>query len=250
MLERKRYSLTVLGWLVTCLAAGAAIAQPQADLDAALAAPARPAEDKARDAIRRPAEVVAFVGIEPGMTVLDAFAGAGWYTEVLSGAVGPSGHVFMHNAPGFVERRGDEFRATLAARAERLGNVELLLRDLSDLGIDGRADAAMTALNLHDAMRDGRDSARSFLAGIYSALKAGGVLGFIDHVGAAGQDNAELHRIDRQTVRGLLEEVGFVIEAESDLLANPDDDHSLQVRDAVLGRRTDRMLFRARKPEG
>lgn len=229
--------------------AGLALAQePSATLQTALAAPERPAEDKARDAIRRPAEVVRFVGITPGMTVLDAFAGAGWYTEVLSGAVGPGGKVFMHNATGMVARRGEEFSNALAARAARLGNVELLVRDLPALGIDGQADAAMTALNLHDAYGDGRDSAVNFLRGIFTALRPGGVLGFIDHVGAPGVDNSELHRIDKDTVRALLTEVGFMIEAESDLLANPADDHSLPIRDAALGRNTDRMLFRARKP--
>lgn len=241
------------GWALACCwvvsFAGFVLAQDSvAMLRAALAAPERPAEDKARDPMRRPVEVLEFIGIGPGMTVLDAFAGAGWYTEVLSGAVGPSGKVFMHNAPGFVARRGEEFASALSARAARLGNVELLVRELTDLGIDGQADAAVTAMNLHDAYGDSREAALNFLRGIFTALKPGGVLGFEDHVGAPGVDNSELHRIDKDTVRALLTEVGFVIEAESDLLANPADDHSLQVRDAALARNTDRMLFRARKP--
>jgi predicted methyltransferase len=234
---------------IGCLQVVLATALAQSSgLEAALAAPERPAEDKARDSIRRPTEVIPFVGITPGMTVLDAYAGAGWYTEVLAGAVGPNGRVYMHNQPGMVERRGEEFLGSLRARAERLGNVELLVRDIGDLGIDGRADAAMTALNLHDAYGDGREAALNFLGGIYEALKPGGVLGFIDHVGDSGRDNSELHRIDEETVRELLTEVGFMVEAESDVLANPDDDHSLGIRDAALARNTDRMLLRARKP--
>jgi predicted methyltransferase len=241
--------IPLAGLIGFSLMAAVAVGQSrQAAFESAMASPDRPAEDKARDAIRRPYEVIGFVGIEPGMTVLDAFAGGGWYTEVLSAAVGPSGKVYMHNAPGFVSRRGPEFTDALRARAERLGNVELLLRDLNDLGIDGQADAAITALNLHDAYAGGRQAALDFLGGIYAALRPGGVLGFIDHVGAPGVDNSELHRIDRETVRALLAEVGFVVEAESDLLANPEDDHSLGVRDAALGRKTDRMLFRVRKP--
>ena len=246
-MNKRRLSVAVFALLALPLAGTVAWAQDAGFADA-LMAPERPAEDKARDSIRRPADVIPFVGIRSGMTVLDAYAGAGWYTEVLAAAVGPNGRVYMHNQPGMVERRGPEFRASLESRARRLGNVELLIRDITDLGIDGRVDAAMTALNLHDAYGDGRAAALGVLRGIPAALKPGGVLGFIDHVGDPGRDNAELHRIDADTVRGLLAEAGFLIEAESDLLANPEDDHSLGIRDAALGRNTDRMLLRARKP--
>jgi predicted methyltransferase len=241
-------------WPLVCIFAftafSTAFAQEQiARMRTALASPERPAEDKARDAARRPYDVIPFVGIATGMRVLDVFAGDGWYTEVLSAAVGPTGKVYMQNAPGMIERRGDAYREQLQARADRLGNVELLLRDLSDLGMDGQMDAAMTALNLHDAYgRGGEAAGLAFLKGIYDALKPGGVAGIIDHVGVPGKDNGELHRIEKATAQDLLTKTGFVIEAESDLLANPKDDHTLTSHDPALGRNTDRMLFRVRKP--
>jgi predicted methyltransferase len=240
-------------WALTCLLFAAAfdtaLAQDQiARMRTALASPDRPAEDKARDAARRPYDVIPFLGIKNGMTVLDDIAGAGWYTEVLSAAVGPTGKVYMQNAPGMVERRGEAFRAELQARADRLGNVELLLRDAADLGMNGQMDAAVTALNLHDMYGRGEAGAVAFLKGMYDALKPGAVAGIIDHVGLPGNDNAKLHRIETATARDLITKAGFVIEAESDLLANPRDDHTLGSSDEALGHNTDRMLFRVRKP--
>jgi len=243
----------VLWPLVSLLALGAAApAQAQTEqlarMRTALASPDRPAEDKARDAARRPYDVIPFLGITSGMTVLDVSAGAGWYTEVLSAAVGPTGKVYMQNSPGLVERQGEAFRNRLQARADRLGNVELVVRDMSDVGLDGQMDAAITALNLHDNYNRGEDSALAFLRGMYDALKPGGVGGVIDHVGLEDHDNSKLHRIAKSVARDLITKTGFSIEAESDMLANPDDDHTLGNSDAALGRNTDRFLFRVRKP--
>ena len=213
--------------------------------DAALASDARPAEEKARDVSRKPAEVLNFVGIGDGMDVLEIFAGAGWYTEVLSAAVGSSGSVLAQNAPRFEERIGDAARA----RAIRLGNVEIRFAEVPDLGVSGEYEAAFTALNLHDNANRGDEAGMAFLNGIYAALAPGGVLGLIDHVGVAGQDNAQLHRMEKATAIEMLERTGFVVEAESDILMNAADDHTLHMRDDSIRFNTDRMLIRARKPE-
>lgn len=244
-----------IGWAVAALIAGStlgAFAQAQDDqqarMEAALASPERPAEDKARDEVRKPLEVIDFLGIETGMTALDVIAAGGWYTEVLSAAVGPSGTVLMHNPPFFVNREG--FLEAEEALVERLGNVEPVHGDLAEADIDARADAAITALNLHDQYnRGGAEAALPLLRGIHDALKPGGVLGVIDHRGIEGQDNAELHRMPVDAARDLLMEAGFETEAESDILANPADDHTLSIRDPSLNRNTDRFLLRARKPE-
>jgi len=223
-----------------------AFAELAPGFDAALAAPQRPAEERERDATRKPRQVLEFVGIGAGMTVLEVFAGRGWYTEVLSAAVGPDGRVYAQNAARNAERYADSARA----RAARLGNIEVWNREIDDVGLSNEVAAAFTALNLHDAAnRGGDEGALAFLGGIYGALEPGGVFGIIDHVGVAGQDNADLHRIEKERVRDLLVRAGFVVEAESNVLANPADDHTLSIRDESLGRNTDRLLFRARKPE-
>ena len=238
--------------------------------EAALASAGRPVADKERDATRKPAEVVGFLGLESGMSIMDVVAGGGFYTEVLSGAVGPDGKVVSQNNARLLTMRDGVNSTAMKARLDRLPNVEMLVVDMSsnetadspaelpvDLGsvsysLDdyvGTMDGAITALNLHDMyIRGGREGTVTFLQNIHKALKPGGVFGFIDHAGSPGQDNNALHRIDPAVAKELLAEAGFVLEAESDLLANPADDRTLHMRDESLGRNTDRMLFRLRKP--
>lgn len=217
-------------------------------MQSALASPERSAEAKARDEISKPIEVVQFLGIETGDTVLDVIAAGGWFTEVLSAAVGPSGKVYSQNPAFFLERGGDEFLAREQAQVERLGNVEPVHGELTDADLQD-IDAAVTSMNFHDVYNSGgAEVGAAFLESIYDTLKAGGVLGIIDHVGIAGQDNAALHRVELAATKEALESAGFVVEAESDLLANPADDHSAGVRDPSLDGKSDRFLILARKP--
>jgi predicted methyltransferase len=184
----------------------------------ALAAPARSDEDKGRDAVRKPIETV-----------------------------GPSGKVYAQNPDFFVQREG--FIAAEKTHHDRLGNVTAVHGELAAAGIVGQADAAITALNLHDIYNSqgGEAGAVAFLKGVYDALKPGAVFGVIDHVGIAGQNNAQFHRIEVQVARDVIKKAGFTIEAESNILANPADDHTKGVRD--MARHTDQFLIRARKPK-
>jgi predicted methyltransferase len=217
-----------------------------ARMRSALAAPGRPAEDKERDAVRKPIETVQFLGLKTGQTVIDVIAAGGWFTEVLSAAVGPSGKVLAQNPEFFVSRPG--FAENEKQRNERLGNVEPVHGELAAKGIVSQADGAVTALNLHDLYngQNGEAAAVAFAKGVYDALKPGGVFGVIDHVGIAGQDNASFHRMQLAQARDVLTKAGFRIEAESNILANPADDHTKGVRD--MARHTDQFLIRARKP--
>jgi predicted methyltransferase len=173
------------------------------------------------------------------------FAFGGWFTEVLSAAVGPTGKVYSQN-PDFITKR-EGFMDTEKALADRLGNVTPVHGELAAAGVTG-ADAAITALNLHDVYGQGGEAAaEGFLKGIYAALKPGGVLGVIDHVGMADHDNKAMHRIPVQTARDLLTKAGFTVEAESNILAYPGDDHMKPV--FQLQHHTDQFLIRARKPK-
>jgi predicted methyltransferase len=213
----------------------------------ALMSPERPQADKDRDAARKPIETVQFVGIKTGQTVVEMMAFGGWFTEVLSAAVGPTGKVYAQNPEFLTSRQG--FAEQEKARHDRLGNVQAVHGDLAAAGIKG-ADAALTALNLHDIYngQGGEAAAVAFAKSVYDALKPGGVFGVIDHVGIAGQDNAKFHRIQLQQAKDVLTKAGFVIEAESNVLHNPADDHTKAVRDPSVAGHTDQFLIRARKP--
>jgi predicted methyltransferase len=240
-------------WIaVSCAWGATGAAADGAALAEALAGPGRSAEDRARDAGRRPADVIAFLDIRPGMTVIDLIAAGGYYTEVLSLAVGPTGRVYAQNNEYVLKiREGANDKAMTARLAGgRLANVERLDREIVELGVaPGSVDAALTALNFHDVYNGrGPEAASRFLEAVYAILKPGGVLGLIDHAGRPDADNTELHRIDEALVGPIARAAGFEIEATSDLLRNPGDDRSMNVFDPSIRGRTDRFLMRLRKP--
>jgi predicted methyltransferase len=242
--------------LVVAPAAGgfAESAPPSADaagISALLEAGSRPETDRARDEGRKPAAVVAFLGIEPGMTVIDLIAASGYYTEVLALAVAPGGKVYAQNNRFVLEmREGANDKAMTARLAdERLPNVERLDREMDALGLEpGSVDAAVTALNFHDIYNGrGPDAAQAFLATVYALLAPGGVFGLIDHSGGVGDDEAS-HRIEGSLAIAAAEQAGFSVEATSDVLRNPDDDRTGGVFDPGLRGHTDRFVLRLRKP--
>ncbi len=222
------------------------------DLASRLASSSRAAEDRARDAGRKPAQVVAFLGIEPGMTVLDLIAAGGYYTEVLSLAVGPKGRVYAQNNAYVLEIRDGANDKALTKRlaSNRLPNVVRLDQEVADLEIEpGSLDAALTALNFHDVYNSrGPEAADAFLKKVHELLEPGGVMGIVDHSGKAGADNAELHRIELAKVEAAVKAAGFEIEARSNMLRNPRDDGTTQVFDPEIRGKTDRFVLRLRKP--
>ena len=233
--------------------AAEAMAAP-ADLRTMLASDSRSEADRARDAGRKPADVVDFLGIESGMSVIDVIAAGGYYTEVLSLAVGADGMVVAQNPQVILEMREGANEKAISARlaGNRLPNVSRANGGFDAVSTaDGQFDAAITALNFHD-LYNGRspEAALAALQAIYGLLKPGGVFGIIDHAGVADADNAALHRIERSIAAATAEAAGFVVEAESDLLSNADDDHTQGVFAEGLRGSTDRFLLRLRKPAG
>jgi predicted methyltransferase len=222
------------------------------DLTTILASDFRSADDRERDSGRRPADVIAFLGIEPGMRVLDVMAGGGWYTEVLSLAVGPDGNVTSHNTAFALQIRDGANEIALNDRLAdgRLPNVSRLNKEVAEIvPEDGPFDAAITAMNLHDIYnRGGEETATSAMASIYSALRPGGVFGVIDHQGLEGQDNIALHRMEKADAIRVSEAAGFVVEADSGILHVHSDDMTGHMRDRERGQ-THRFLLKLRKPK-
>ena len=234
-------------------AAAIAEVETHRDLATLLASDFRPEADRARDAGRKPAEVIELLGIEPGMRVIDIIAAGGWYTEVLSLAVGPEGHVVAHNPPRVLEMRDGANETALSERlaSERLANVSRLNKDIADLTPDdGPFDAAITALNLHDIYnRNGEEAAIGAMSKIYAILIPGGVFGVIDHEGNADQDTAAVHRMRKSDAIRMAEAAGFVVEADSGILHVHSDDRTQHVFAEGVRGRTHRFLLKLRKPE-
>jgi len=207
-----------------------------------LSSDSRPLEDRMRDGARRPAQVMALLGVEEGMTAVDVGAGGGWYSRVLSAAVGPSGHVIAQFGPRALQRDNGQGPKDLAAS---LGNTEASFEELGDLDANS-ADVAVTALNMHHG---NAERLIPYLRDIYNVLKPGGVAAVIDHAGSPGMsNNSQLHRMLAADAREWILAAGFEIVTESDILHTTADDHTLPVNDPSLGRNSDRFLFVVRKP--
>ena len=129
------------------------------DLKSLLAMDSRAAEDRARDEGRKPADVVQFLGIEPGMSVIDIIAGGGYYSEVLSLAVGPAGRVVAQNPDFVLQFRDGANEKAISARlaGDRLPNVTRLNKNFEDIGAaDGPFDAAIQGFRLLAPSHEGR----------------------------------------------------------------------------------------------
>jgi predicted methyltransferase len=206
-----------------------------------LTADSRPMEDQIRDGARRPYQVMELLGVEAGMTAVDVGAGGGWYTRVLSAAVGPSGKVIAQFGPRALQRENGQAQKDLAAS---LGNVEASFVDTTDIPAN-TADVAVTALNMHHGNAERNVP---YLRSILNLLKPGGRAAVIDHVGLASIDNSRLHRMTIEDARQWIRDAGFEIVEESDILRSTADDHTMSSTDPRLGRNSDRFLFIVRKP--
>jgi predicted methyltransferase len=223
------------------------------DLAAALASANRPAEDKARDADRKPAELLQFFGVKPGMTTVDIIALGGYGAETLSVAVGPKGKVYAQNPPVALQLRDGMYAKALSERLanNRLPNVVRVDGDLpaSAQIPAGSVDVAIIQMNYHDVRNQAGEQAVGFLKAVSVMLKPGGVLGVTDHHGKDGADNTQLHRMPKHLLIEDAKAAGFVVEAESDILAHPADDHTKNVFDPTLRGKTDQFVVRLRKPK-
>ncbi len=225
---------------------------PPYDVRAALAAADRSPADLARDVGRKPAEVLEFVGVGPGMTVLDLIAAGGWYTEVLAAAVGAEGRVYAQNPAVVLQFNDGANDKALTARLadDRLPNVTRLDVEINVLGLAPESvDVVLTALNFHDVYNRDPAQAAGVAQVVRAVLKPGGVFAVIDHDGNADADNTKLHRMPKADAVAVLEAAGFVVEA-SDVLANAEDDRSQFVFAEGLRGKTDRFLLKAVKPAG
>ena len=223
----------------------------------ALANEARPDADRERDAGRKPAEVLEFLGIAPGMTVLDMFSGGGYYTEILSHVVGDSGRVIAQSNEAYLQFVGDEFEKRYLDG--RLTNAQVLMAENNELELEAASvDAIMLVLSFHDLFYEAPDNGwpaidvPMFLGELHKGLRAGGIVGIVDHYaadGASSDTGGTTHRIDPAIVVASMTAAGFELDGQSDLLRNPDDDYDKVVFDPELRGKTDRFVMRFRKPE-
>ena len=255
VLESLMRFLLPMTLFATALAAGAAPLMMNSDVDdpiaAAISHSDRLQSDLARDANRQPARVLDFFDIKRGMKVADLMAGDGYYTEILSRAVGAKGKVYCQNTAIPLRVFADK---PLTARLEdqRLANVVRLDTEFDDAGLPTDLDAAILVRFYHDFGWQEVDR-KAFNELVFASLKPGGVFGVVDHHakdGAGISEGKRLHRVEASMVREEIEAAGFVFEAESYVLINPVDalDWNIFSREHTGRDTTSRFVYLFRKP--
>jgi predicted methyltransferase len=248
----------ILGALALLLAAsslGAPAAEPlPANIAAAARDPGRGNDQAIMDAQRRGPELLAFAGVATGAKVVDLIPGGGYWTRLLARAVGPNGHVYAVWPAEYVKVDDDEvgpYRTLIASPSYK--NVTILEQPAAQLKLPEPVDLIFTAQNYHDYPDPfmGPTDPAVLNRAAFDALKPGGIYLVIDHVAAAGsglRDTNTLHRIDPALVKQQVTAAGFAFVGDSQLLANPADDHTKKVFDPSIRGKTDQFVFKFRKP--
>ncbi len=234
---------------IAALMSGAATgAPPSRAILAAVVDPGRPDADTGRDANRKPAEVIAFAGIKPGDKVADLLPGGGYFTRIFAKAVGAKGRVSAVVPASIVQRPGALDR--INAVAKPYPNVSVIVTDLKDFKPSEPLDVVWTSENYHDLHNGPTADPSAVNRAVFAALKPGGVYLIEDHSapGTGTSATSTLHRIDPAVVKSEVEAAGFVLEAQSDLLANSSDPHTARSNDPSISGHTDKLIMRFRKP--
>jgi predicted methyltransferase len=200
--------------------------------------------------------VLRFMGLQRGARALDLYTDSGYYGELMARAVGPRGIVTGWNPREFT---GNDTAQAQAATHQRTPNFVTLITPAQAFTLPANTfDYAMIHLNYHDTYYENararyRMDPEHFVRTVFQSLKPGGTIVVVDHVAAAGGGETRtvvnrLHRIDPATVRADFERAGFVFDGELNVLRNPGDDHSKLVFDPSIRGRTDRFVYRFRRP--
>ena len=239
------------------LAAPAAVSSaPRSPVAAAVASPGRTADNIKLDESRKPAEVLQFLGLRPGMKVLDLLGANAYWAEIMAPAVGPKGHVTVWEPTQFY---GDKAKASFAQFMAKQPNVSIVSSPFEAPTLPTKyADFVMLNLNYHDTYWQNeklglpRMDPSQFLKAVYAAMKPGATIGVIDHVANPNKDTRAtveaMHRIDPAVIKADFKRAGFVFAGSSNILRNPADDHSLEVFDPKIRGKTDRVIFKFKKP--
>ena len=240
----------IVAFAVVAMGSAASAAQVPAAVAAAVANPARPDADRARDVNRKPAEVVTIAGIKPGDKVADLLPGGGYYTRIFASTVGAKGKVYAVTTLGAAARPGglDAINAVAAANP----NVTVISVDMTKFAAPEPLDVVWTSENYHDLHNGPTADIAAFNKAVFAALKPGGVFFVEDHnakAGSAADVTSTLHRIEVAAAKREILAAGFRLETESDVLKNPADAGDLPVREGSVQGHTDKFVLKFRKPK-
>ena len=208
----------------------------------------RPEADTTRDALRHPADILAFAQVRPGQRIADVGPGGGYYTRLFAVAAGEQGRVYGVDRPNSAP---DRPRAVLAV-APAYPNISVVQDGYQSWAVPEPLDVIFISQIYHDFHLPAFNlDVPAINRMLFARLRPGGELVIIDHAAVDGSPLSvtdTLHRIDQATLRREIEAAGFVFEAESQILRNPADNRGERVFEADIRGHTDQFVLRFRKP--
>jgi predicted methyltransferase len=207
----------------------------------------RTEEQKARDAARKPAEILTIAGLQEGDHIADISSFGQYFTAIMAEAVGSNGRIDMYDMPymeefGAVEG-GNAFAASHA-------NSTYTVVDYNEIELGTDLDAVYIVLYYHDLRPLMVDTA-AFNAKVLAALKPGGKYLIVDHKaedGSGWRDAGTIHRIGKEVILEEVSAAGFELVTDSDVLANPEDDRTAMVFSPGTRGSTDQVVYVFQKP--
>ncbi len=198
----------------------------------AVAAAHRSAEDKSRDKYRHPEETLEFFGLTPDQTVVELWPGGGWYTKVIAPVVRGQGkyyaaHVDPESNVEMLRKSAARYRSMLDESPELYDEVEmtvLMPPAMLEIAPAGSADLVVSFRSIHNWMAFGMQD--DVMQAIYTALKPGGVFGVVEHRGPTDQPQdpkAASGYVTTDAMIAMAEKAGLVLDASSEINANPAD---------------------------
>ncbi|HEV8407061.1 MAG TPA: methyltransferase [Sphingomicrobium sp.] len=243
--------------LALSIGTGVKAAPPKpAMIAAAVSSPDRNGDNVKLDSGRKPAEVLQFLGLKPGMQVLDLFGGNAYWAEIMAPVVGPKGHDTVWMPTQFYS---DKTKQSFGVFAAKHPNVSIISSPFEAPQLPKNyADFVILNDNYHDTYWQSdkfgipKMDPSAFLKAVYASMKPGAVIGVIDHAANPNNDTRatvdKFHRIDPNVVKADFKRAGFVLVKSGDMLRNPADDHTLLVFDPKVRGKTDRFVLEFRKP--
>jgi predicted methyltransferase len=230
--------------------------QQSPTIAAAVASSERSADNVKLDESRKPAQVLRFLGLRRGMNVLDLFGGNAYWAEITAPVVGSARHVTVWEPSQFYK---DDTKKSFAAFMAKHPNVSIISSPFEAPALPKNfSDLVILNLDYHDTYWQSekygipRMDPRAFVKAVYDAMKPGGIVGVTDHVASPNSDTRatveKLHRIDPNVIKADFRRAGFVLVGSSNILRNRADDHSLLVFDPKIRGKTDRVIFKFKKP--
>jgi predicted methyltransferase len=251
-----RFSSLAALSLILAATSAPAISAPVTTVAAAIAAPDRAPRNVKLDEGRKPAQVLQYLGLKPGMQVLDLFGANGYWAEIMAPAIGPKGHDTVWQPTQFYSDKAKAYTAELISKHPNITVVNSPFES-PDLP-KNYADFVILNDNYHDTYWSNEKlkipvmDPNLFLKAVYAAMKPGATIGVIDHVANKNDDPRatveKYHRIDPDLIKADFKRAGFVLVGSSNLLRNPADDHTLIVQDPKIAGHTDRVIYKFKKP--